>query len=153
MSGADNAWIDVLSLAMANTLNEFRERLADRVELLAVDCHPWNGFLDLALLTSSEAKRNPWLSTPSEMAAWQFFHFSSGLASWQPASELARQMREKYSQSSGDLAIMAEGYLRACAVALASNAVQGSISKYELANSFRLSVPHPDTNEDFYPPE
>jgi hypothetical protein len=87
------------------------------------------------------------------MAAWKFFHFSSGLASWQAEAELGQRMCRHYHQSTEeDRASVAEGYLRACAIALEAGVVQEAISRYELSEDFGLSVPHPDSDEEFYPP-
>ena len=64
-----------------------------RVEAFALDCHPWNGVLDLAFLTRREAEADPSLGDPDEMAAWEHFHFAEGLAAWAPATRLAAAMR------------------------------------------------------------
>jgi hypothetical protein len=147
---ANETWAAGLSAAIARTLDEFRGRLAERVALLAVDCHPGDGTLDLSLLTYREVERNALLSDPAEMAAWEFFHFGGDLASWQPARALAQQMRERYGRAGECRAAVAEGYLRACAVALASEVVREAVARYDLADGFRLSVPHPDSDTDFY---
>jgi len=148
----DDKWITGLSGAIANSLVEFRGKVQEQIVIFAVDCHPWNGVLDLALLTASEVKHEPLLADPAEMAAWRHFHFSSGLASWRAAAELELQMRAAYERAGEDRAGVAEDYFRACAAAVASSRVQQSLSGYKLRDDFRISVPHPDTEKEYYTP-
>jgi hypothetical protein len=148
---AGDEWAAQLSGLIAGALDVFRGEVKDRIEIFAVDCHPWNGVLDLALLTQAEAANDPLLCDPTEMAAWRSYHFASGLACWSPASELARQMQEAYDESGEDRAATAESYLRACARAVATEGVQRSLSRYEVSEAFRICVRHPDNEAEFYP--
>jgi len=129
---------------------EFREQVDGQIECFAVDCHPWHGTLDLAVLTHAEVKNDPVLSDPAEMAAWKHYHFASRLASWAAASELAAQMQAAYNAANENRAGVAEEYLRACASAVATDEVQQSLARYELSHAFSISVRHPDNEQEYY---
>lgn len=144
-------WTARLAGLIENALREFRDQVAGQIESFAVDCHPWNGVLDLAILTHDEVVNDRLLIDPAEMAAWKHYHFGSSLASWPAVGDLASQMREAYSKSN-DRADVAEEYLRACADAVATPAVQQALSKYDLTDAFRISVCHPDTDKEYYQP-
>jgi hypothetical protein len=149
---AGDEWAAQLSGLIAGTLDAFRGKVSDRVEIFAVDCHPWNGVLDLALLTQAEAADDPLLCDASEMAAWKFYHFGASVARWRPALELARQMQEAYDGSGDDRAATAESFIRACARAVATDGVQRSLSRYEVSDRFQICVRHPDSEAEFYQP-
>ena len=150
MTSALDEWTMTLAGVIANALVDFRQNVHDRVVIFAVDCHPWNGVLGLAFLTDAEVEDDPLLSDPAEMAVWKHFDFASGLSSWQHAAELAMQMRAAYEKTAEDRAGIAEGYFRACAVAVASRVVQEALSRYDLRDPFKISVAHPDTGIEFY---
>jgi len=145
-------WTARLAGLIVNALSEFRGQVDGQIEAFAVDCHPWHGGLGLAMLTHDEVVNDPVLFDPAEMAAWKHFDFGSNLASWQAAADLASQMREAYYKSN-DHADVAEEYLRACADAVATPAVQQALSKYDLTDAFRIFVRHPDTDKQYYQPK
>src|SRR5688500_11280215 len=97
-------WTIRLAELIANALTEFRGKVKGRIECLAVDCHPWNGTLDLAILTHAEVLSDPLLATPNEMAAWKYFHFTSALTPWKHVDDLALQMQKEYENASSDRA-------------------------------------------------
>lgn len=149
---AGDEWAAQLSKLIAGTLDACRGEVRDRIEIFAVDCHPWNGVLDLALLTQAEAEEDPLLCEPLEMAAWRLYHLGAGRECWRPASVLACQMKEAYDGSGEGRAATAEIYLRACAKAVATEVVQRSLSRYQVSDRFRICVRHPDSETEFYPP-
>jgi hypothetical protein len=117
----------------------------------AVDCHPWNGHICLAILTADEAAADESLLGPEEMAAWRHYRFSDGADSWRPVADLGREMRAAY-EAADDRAAAAESYLLACARAVAASEVGAAITRLECDPRFRISVPHPDDGREFYTP-
>lgn len=152
ISSSTSNWIDKLSKAIADALIEFREQIRDQIELFAVDCHPWNGAIVLALLTASETRKDPSLVDSTEMAAWKHYDFGSVLSSWKAVLTLGSDMRTTYNNSEEDRALVAEQYLLACAAAVATKSVQEALSKYHLSDTFRIHVRHPDSEMEYYPP-
>ena len=116
--------------------------------MLALDCHPWNGGLYLAILKRSEVVADPELADPAEMAAWELYDCGASLAEWAPVADLALQMRADYS-SAAEPSTVADTYLRACAIALQQQSVARAIRTFELAEQFRCSVAHPDDGREY----
>jgi hypothetical protein len=143
-------WKIDLSATVACTLNAFSSQIQDRVELFAIDCHPWNGILFLAFLTVPEVEMNPKLKEPAEMAAWRYYDFASVVSAWKPSLKLGGLMREAYEQAEKNCPEVADVFFRACADAAKMTAVQRAISKYKLSNAFRITVCHPDTGQEYY---
>jgi len=111
-------WIPRLAATVAATIREFAPKLCGiPVKILAVDCHPWHGSVGLAVLTADEAVMDGMLADPSEMASWQHYRFSEGLASWQLAAPLGCVMRAVY-EVAAERRTVAEAFLRACAEAM-----------------------------------
>jgi hypothetical protein len=150
MNTAIDDWEIKLSALVARALEAFSILAQDRVELFAVDCHPWNGIIVLAFLTASEAEQNPQLREPAEMAAWKYYDFPSVLPNWQPPSDLGSTMRNAYENAGGDRAAVADTFFRACAAAVGTSAVQEALAKYPRSDTFRISICHPDTGREYY---
>jgi hypothetical protein len=145
-----DGWTVQLADAIAAALHEFSPRLGgEKVALLAVDCHPWHGSVDLAVLTASEVATDPLLADPAEMAAWRYHNITRELSSWEPVERLGREMQSAYE--SGDRRAVAEGYLRACATAVTSTKVVAALRLLERSSGFRVSVAHPDDGREFVP--
>lgn len=137
---------------IAATVREFAPVLRGTpVVLLAVDCQPWHGLLGISLLTAAEVDADAQLADPAEMAAWRYYDFSAGLASWQPAALLGRFMQAAY-ESASDRQATAESFLRACAGAVASPLVVAAVRSLERTGNFRISVTDPDNGREFFPP-
>jgi hypothetical protein len=146
-----NKWAVALADAIAATLLEFRPRVANRLECFAVDCAPWNGNVFLGLLTQDEGEADQGLREPTRMAEWKFYAFTDSLVAWTPATELASRMRPVYERAE-NRPLVVEQFLQACAKAVATRVVQKALSQYELSPTFRISIPHPDTNKEYYAP-
>jgi hypothetical protein len=124
------------------------------MEMFALDCAPWNGMIGLAFLTRSELKDAPFLADVAEMAAWKYFDFSADLPSWQPAIGVASRMRPCYEAAEeANRQDVVRQFCRRCAEAVASEPVQDMLARYRLARDFKITVQHPDTAEEFYPPK
>ena len=149
MNTTIDSWEINLSALVASTLDAYGSQFEDEIELFAVDCHPWNGILVLAILTVAEAESNPELNDTAEMAAWKYYDFASELAEWEPASKLSSSMREAYDRAETDRSVVADQFLRACAAAVRTAVVQEALTKYSLADTFRISVSHPDTGQEY----
>ncbi len=107
-------WIPRLAGTIAAAVREFAASLdGTPAVLLAVDCHPWHGSIELAVLTAGEVHADGLLADPSEMAAWRHYEFSAGLASWQPAAVLGGSMRAAY-EAAADRRAAADAFFRAC---------------------------------------
>ena len=137
---SDSRWVEELSRAMQASLAEFGMP-SEEIHTLAVDLAPWNGHLQLSLLTRIEAKADPALGASEEMAAWENFAFSESLHGWKAVEELARLMHDAYADSADPPAV-ARAYFDACAQALAV--------AFPLPCSFQVLLAHPDTGEEFY---
>lgn len=147
-------WRRRLAELVAATLAEFRGSDYDEMEMFAVDCHPWNGILVLAFLTRSEVLDAPSLSDIAEMAAWRYYDFGAALPTWRGGvSGIESAMRRSYESVAGNRADIATRFFLECATAVASKPVQDALSGFRLSPQFKVSVQHPDTGEEFYPPE
>ena len=142
-----------LTTLVSTALGEFRAGIDDEMEMFAVDCHPWNGVIVLAFLTHAELKDAPFLSEAAEMAAWKYYDFGAGLACWYSASEIGSIMRTAYEKAGDIRSTVATQFLQACAEAVASKPVQDVLFTYRLAEKFKITISHPDTGEEFYPPK
>lgn len=141
-------WQASLANAVAAALRELEPQLKNvSLRMLAIDCHPWNGFLGLAVLTDEDVDGDPLLDDPAEMAAWPHYDCGEGLKSWRSTQSLARAMRDAYA--SGDRGAVVGAFLTACAGALASSAVGAALDDLTRGPKFRLSVAHPDTGKEF----
>ncbi len=145
-------WQNELITLIAAALEEFRSEAEDDMAMFAVDCHPWNGTIALAFLTHSESQDDPSLRNVSEMAAWRYYDFGAGLTSWRPAQGVASAMRVVYEGAGEDRHDVSSWFFQGCATASASKRVRQALSRYRLAKGFNLTVPHPDTGEEFYLP-
>jgi hypothetical protein len=148
-------WIPRLASAIAASLREFGPRQLRGQPIVALDfgCFPWHGSVELSVLTAAEVDADQVLFERGEQAAWHYYNFPVGLASWEPATELGRQMGEAYSaDDEGDEDARAEAFLRACALALASPEVTAALGSLQRHPTFRISVAHPDSGRQFWPP-
>jgi hypothetical protein len=146
-------WSRRFAEVVASAVREFGPSLRGvPLVSLAVECHPWNGALGLSLLTDAEAKSDPLLMNPAEMAAWRHYLVSDRLECWCPAVALAREMQTAY-EATNDHAVVAGTFFSACALAMTKPAVVEAIERLERAPNFRISVAHPDSGEEFYSPQ
>lgn len=151
-----DAWTRRLAAALASAIAEAAAELRGvPVVRLAVDCHPWNGILLLAVLTAAEADADAALLDPREMAAWDRHAMSDRLPAWALVEALEWEMRAAYesaAQTAGDHKVVAEAYFRACAAAAANPEVAAALDLFERDPRFRVTITHPDNNREFYPP-
>ena len=116
--------------------------------MLAVDCHPWDGILELSLLTLKEVQEDKLLFDVEEMAAWTFFQFSKSLSSWEPSIKLAKEMQSSYSNASDKKTLAKEAFIL-CAKAMRSPSVEQALSDLKKSSDFKISVANPDTGEEY----
>lgn len=146
-------WQCELTDSISKTLTEFRPHADDEMKMFALDCHPWNGEIGLSFLTHSEFENAPVLADLAEMASWKYFDFSAGLIAWQPAMRVALRVRPVYEGvEEADREKVVRQFLQRCAQSVASKHVQDALATYRLARNFKITVQHPDTGEEFYPP-
>lgn len=146
-------WTPQLADAIAASLREFAPRLqGNEVVLLAVICLPWHGLLSLAILTAEELAEDAALADPRSTMEWRYGEFTEEIQSWRQTTPLAQQMRAAYDGSS-DCPAAAIAFLRACATAAATATVTEAVGTLTRANGFRISIPHPDSGREFFPPE
>jgi hypothetical protein len=145
-------WQRHLTQLISTALCEFRGRADEEMERFALDCHPWNGLLVLAFLTESELKDAPFLSEPTEMASWKLYDFGAGLACWHSVLDVTSRMRTVYEEAGNNRSSVAMQLFKSCARAVASQQVQDVLSTYRWAKGIRITIPHPDTGEEYYPP-
>ncbi|MGE0493011.1 MAG: hypothetical protein AB7S38_27615 [Vulcanimicrobiota bacterium] len=132
-------WRDQLTPCLTGVLAELPVS-PDEIAMLVLDLHPWEGHLELCLLTRDEARQDPALRSVEESAAWQHFAFSEELVSWAPTAALAARMRADYEQA-GQKAVVGRAYFEACAEAMAQ-AYAGL--------KFPILLSHPDDGEVFF---
>jgi hypothetical protein len=141
---------EALARALSTALVALRPRLeCTAIERLALDCQPWNGFLEAAILTSVEGSSDPALRDPSEMAAWRHYAFTSRDLAWrEQTAELTARMKAE-CQAARDRAGVTRRWLELCAEALASSEVRNALSGFTRAEGFACSVTDPDTDEEY----
>jgi hypothetical protein len=142
-------WVTRLAEAIAAAVQDFAPVLGDEpVALFAVDCHPWHGRLGLAVLTSAELAGDSTLADPAEMAEWEHYDFTCDQETGKPFEPLGQEMRSAYEQAE-DKAGAAEAFLRACAAAVTSDQVTAALALMKRDVGFRVSVAHPDSDQEF----
>ncbi len=146
--GVPGDWTPRLAEAIAGAVREFAPTLDDAaIVLLALDCHPWNGILELSALTAAEVEADSLLNDPAEMAVWEHYNFAARLTSWQPTAGLGAEMRAAYKAS--ERPALAAAFLSACAAVVWSPSVSAALASLTQAEGFRWSVTHPDSGQEF----
>ncbi|MEZ5941975.1 MAG: hypothetical protein R3C18_11325 [Planctomycetaceae bacterium] len=141
-------WQRELSLVIAGTLRTLLPSLNnDELAMLALDCHPWNAGLFLAVLTQSEVDADPLLADPAEMAAWNYYDCGEQSDKW-VVDSLCETMRQDYYNSE-DRDTIAQAYFRSCGAAISDELVSDVLNDYRLRPDFRVSVTHPDDGTEF----
>jgi hypothetical protein len=143
-------WERGLTFVVSAALREFRTNCNETMRVFAVDCYPWNGFLALAFLTEEEASHDSLLLQPQEIAAWMYYDFGSKLLSWGEIEELLSWMRSQYEAPNVNRADVARDFLQRAASAMHAQSVQDALDSFLLGEQFAVTVPHPDTNEEFF---
>jgi hypothetical protein len=141
-------WGSDVGQFISTALAQFKVQTSEQMEQFAVDCHPWNGVIALGFLTTSEVEDSPFLAEAEEMAAWKFYDFASALPG--SSTDLGSRMRKLYEQGGDDKSKVAERFFLACAAAVASKSVQDQLSKYNLSQGFKITIPHPDSGKEYY---
>ena len=142
-------WQSKLSNLITLSIDEWGKKHKNiEVSMFAVDCHPWSGFLSLALLTQSEVDEDKLLANSEEMAAWEYFNFSEGYKVWLPSKKLAVSMQEEWS-ASANIHFTSEKYFIACASAVGSDLVSSKILDLKRSVGFVVSVANPDNNKEY----
>jgi hypothetical protein len=142
-----------LTMLISTALSEFKAGIDDEMEMFAVDCHPWNGVIVLAFLTHVELNDAPFLAEVAEMAAWKYYDFGADLPCRHSACEIGSRMRTEYEEAGEHRSTVATQFFEICAKAVASKQVQDALFTYHLAEKFKITISHPDTGEEYYPPK
>lgn len=140
-----------LAEGIASALTSLRPTIDEHIKILALDFHPWDGSLGLAVLTKEESDSVPKLNDVSRMAEWKHFGTKMDFAKWDINSVLGR-MKAIYYEAIEEGQDLTDSLFRCCAVAMSSPSVQQAIDTYKLADGFQISVSHPDDNYEHYPP-
>ena len=141
-------WREALTQALAAGLQRVRPILGDpRLRCVALDCHPWHGHLGICVLTQQEVEHDPSALEPVEMASWRGFGVITGENDG-GLEELGARMLSAYLDSV-ERPACARAYLRASANALVADACVQALLRLRRAEGFRLSVTHPDDEEEF----
>jgi hypothetical protein len=154
MAVVPDDWTPRLASAIVSAVQEFSTQMCgEPVAAFDIGCFPWHGFVELSVLTATELDADPALLEPREVAAWRYYNFSGGVASWTATAELGRRMAEAYyAADDGTRAATAESFMRACALAVASPQVGAALDSFARDQRFRLRVAHPDSGREFWPP-
>ena len=138
-----------LTTLISTALGQFRTGINDEMEMFAVDCHPWNGVIVLAFLTRAELNDAPFLAEVAEMAAWKYYDFGADLPCWHSSSEIGSRMRTEYEEAGANRSTVATQFFRVRAQVVASKPVQDVLFTYRLTDKFKITIPHPDTDEEY----
>ena len=147
-------WTTRLAAAIGAAVREYTSwRLRGKqVAAFDVGCFPWNGSVELSLLTAEELDSDPVLWEPSEVAAWHHYNFAVGLGSWDPAAALGRAMSDSYQAADEcDRSVTVDTFLRACAAAVACPEVVAALDDLDRSSRFQIRVTHPDDGREFWP--
>jgi hypothetical protein len=147
MKNFKQKWSVVFESFLEDTLEKFSKETNEVMERFSVDCHPWNGSIFLAFLTSDEASESPFLLEPAEIAAWKYYDFASARSSTHP--EIAKEMHDIY-YASEDKELSAKNFFVACADVVAKKSIQNMLAKFKLSSTFQITISHPDTGTEFY---
>jgi len=94
------ALVEPLAGHIALALERFAPRLGrEAVSVLAMDCHPWHGVLELSVLLASEADEDEGLRSDGEQASWRCFQFTrdaAAQAQWKDVTSIAERFRTHY---------------------------------------------------------
>lgn len=145
-------WSSRLAAAMARAVREFvaTTGFAAEVAVFDVGCFPWQGTIELSLLTRAALVAEPRLLGRSEIAAWPHYHFAADLPAWAVAHELGAEMKAVYLQAEGPARAEATAaFLRACVRATEHADVVAALQALRRSPAFRVQVFHPDTGHDF----
>ena len=143
-------WSNRFASAISATLESLRDSVGETpLAMLAIDCHPWNGGLYIAILKQSEVESDPNLGDPEEMASWDLYDCADSLDEWSSVVDLAEEMESAYRENE-DPSVVAEDYMKLCVRALKSDRVQAAVATFQLGEGFRFSVAHPDTGHEYY---
>lgn len=147
-----------LTLALSEAVAAFVARWIDSgstpasVIAVAIDCHPWSGHLEVALLGREAAREDPLLLAPTEIAAWDGFEASAGDAAWKSAtSALREQMKRAYDGAAPkERASVATDVLTACAASCLQLPARAALERLASGEaSFVVYVTHPDSDRAF----
>ena len=94
------SWQSELARLIALCLAEWQKNNQNiEIYKFCVDCHPWNGLLNLSILTQAELDQDQLLADTDEMAAWKHFAFSAGYEVWAFSKDLGIAMQHEYNLS------------------------------------------------------
>lgn len=155
MAVVPDDWTPRLASALTVAVRQFCTALeAESVVCFDIGCFPWHGCIELSALTAAELDADPAIASPREVAAWRFYNFSDGVASWAETAELGKRMSQAYYAAEDDTrATTAEAFMRACATAAAVPEVEAALSSLPKDPRFRVRVAHPDSGLEFGPPQ
>ena len=143
-------WANSFADSLAATIAEIRPTLGNApVSILALDCHPWNGDIFLAILTLAEIQDDPEIAQTAEMAAWKNYDCGAGSAVWQQTRQLGLELKSIYERVD-DKAVATDECFGLCVASLKSDQVQAEIDNLVVADDFRISCAHPDTELEYY---
>lgn len=137
---------EAISEILKTALAEVKAFDIESIKIVALDFHPWNGFLAICLLTEEEFREDPLLDDPAEMAAWKHYDISSRTSSWPKVSDSPlADIKSEYEASKDADSLFAQ-----CVDALKSQSVQEALQELPLSESVRYSVAHPDNGHEYF---
>ena len=120
----------------------------EQLQCLAIDIHPWSGFLNLCMRVKGDKQDVPWVSD------WKYTNSACGVSEEsQPEwAALAGRMEAAYlsiEESSGqEPEKCAEPFFRACAVALKDSRVTEVLSGFKASGEVQRFVSNPDDGDN-----
>lgn len=142
LSNVSPQWISELAEITAMTLADFRREMNSEIASFAVECHPSDGIISLALLTAAEAIADTKWLDPGMMQSWRHYGFERKTGMWRLAAGVERVMQESYHCApDASREAVGKAYVRACADAMQSPRVGMELKLFQRSADFGVSVP------------
>jgi hypothetical protein len=122
---------------------------ADSFCMMAVDCHPWDGVVEISFLTDDEFDQDPFLLDPEEMAAWKYYHISKESSKHDLLNGVALKMKNEYFASSSK-SEYADAVFEMISETLKSPGVSQLVGSFKTRKGLKVSVANPDNAKEYY---
>ena len=138
--------------ALSNSILGLREKLEEeRFCMLAVDCHPWDGILEISLLTEVEKDKDLLLYDVDEMAAWKYFQVSRESSERVGLDAISKSIKTLYSGSMDKVGSV-DFIFDTIAKAVGSDNFEATLRSVLGSDGIKISVANPDNGKEYFSP-
>lgn len=138
--------------ALSNSILGLREKLEEeRFCMLAVDCHPWDGILEISLLTEVEKDKDLLLYDVDEMAAWKYFQVSRESSERVGLDAISKSIKTLYSGSMDKVGCV-DFIFDTIAKAVGSDNFEATLRSVLGSDVIKISVANPDNGKEYFSP-